>query len=47
LQRRTWKEDCIEGKGVEPDFLVENSPESLGTGVDAQLEKALEVAKAL
>jgi carboxyl-terminal processing protease len=43
----TWKGDCIEGKGVEPDVPVENSPESLATGVDTQLEKALEVATIL
>jgi len=43
----TWKGDCIEGKGVEPDVTVENSPESLATGVDPQLAKALEVVKTL
>ncbi len=43
----TWKGECIEGKGVEPDVTVENTPESLATGVDTQLEKALEVIKAL
>ena len=35
--------ECIEGKGVEPDVLVENTPESLTAGVDTQLEKALEL----
>jgi carboxyl-terminal processing protease len=42
----TWKGDCIEGRGVEPDVAIENSPESLATGIDSQLEKALEVVKA-
>jgi hypothetical protein len=32
---------------VEPDFVVENSPESLGAGLDKQLEKAIEVVRAL
>lgn len=43
----TWQGECIEGKGVEPDMIVENSPESLATGVDTQLQKALEVVNAL
>jgi carboxyl-terminal processing protease len=43
----TWRGECIEGKGVEPDVAVENTPESLATGADAQLEKALEVVKTL
>lgn len=43
----TWQGECIEGKGVEPDFLVENSPESLGAGADTQLDRALEVVKSL
>src|SRR5438477_1657948 len=43
----TWQGECIEGKGVEPDFVVENSPESLGAGSDAQLDKALELVKSL
>src|SRR6266568_4245860 len=43
----TWQGDCIEGKGVEPDVSIENSPQSLATGVDTQLQKALEVVKAL
>ena len=41
----TWQGDCIEGKGVEPDMLVENSPESLATGADYQLSKAREAMK--
>src|SRR6266480_5448198 len=43
----TWQGECIEGKGVEPDVNVENTRESLATGVDTQLEKALEVVKRL
>lgn len=43
----TWQGECIEGKGVEPDILVENSPESLAGGADPQLEKALESVKTL
>ena len=43
----TWQGDCIEGKGVEPDFVAENSPESLAAGSDEQLEKALELVKTL
>ncbi len=41
----TWKGECIEGKGVEPDFVVENFPESLAAGVDTQLDRALEIVK--
>jgi C-terminal processing protease CtpA/Prc len=41
----TWNGECIEGKGVEPDVAVENSPESLAAGVDTQLEKALAIVK--
>jgi len=41
----TWKGKCIEGLGVEPDVVVENSPESLAAGVDAQLDRALAVAQ--
>ncbi len=43
----TWQGECIEGKGVEPHVPRENTPESLATGVDAQLEKALEVVRTL
>lgn len=37
----------MEGKGVEAHVIVENSPESFATGVDAQLQKALEIVKTL
>ncbi len=43
----TWHGDCIEGKGVEPDLAIENTAESLATGLDAQLQKALEVVQGL
>lgn len=43
----TWKGECIEGKGVAPDVSIENSPESLATGVDTQLGRALEVVTTL
>jgi carboxyl-terminal processing protease len=43
----TWQGDCIEGKGVQPDISVENSPESLAAGVDAQLQKAEELIQHL
>jgi len=43
----TWNGECIEGKGVAPDVAIENSPESLAAGVDAQLEKALEAVQRL
>lgn len=39
----TWKGECIEGKGVEPDISIDHSPESLATGVDTQLARALEI----
>ena len=43
----TWKGECIEGRGVEPNVTVENSPESLAAGIDSQLEKAMEVVKTI
>ena len=43
----TWQGHCIEGKGVEPDVVAENSPESIATGADNQLEGALDVVKTL
>jgi C-terminal processing protease CtpA/Prc len=43
----TWRGECIEGKGLDPDLLAENSPESLGAGADSQLDKALEIVKSL
>jgi carboxyl-terminal processing protease len=43
----TWQGDSIEGKGVQPDISIENSPESLSLGVDNQLQAALEVVNTL
>jgi len=43
----TWQGSLIEGKGVEPDAVIENTPESLGAGADTQLDRALEVVKSL
>src|SRR5882762_927040 len=43
----TWQGECIEGKGVEPDVAVENTPEVLASGIDAQLQKAFEVVTTL
>jgi carboxyl-terminal processing protease len=43
----TWKGNCIEGTGVEPDVLVENSPESLSMRIDKQLERAFEMVQTL
>ena len=40
----TWNGDCLEGKGVEPDYKVELSRDALKQGKDAQLQKAIEVA---
>ncbi len=43
----TWQGSLIEGKGVEPDAVIENTPESLGAGADTQLDGALEIVKSL
>ncbi len=43
----TWQGQCIEGKGVEPDLTVQNTPESLAAGVDSQLQKALDLVETL
>jgi carboxyl-terminal processing protease len=43
----TWQGSLIEGRGVEPDVAIENSPESLAAGLDSQLEKALDLVKAI
>jgi carboxyl-terminal processing protease len=40
----TWNGNCLEGKGVEPDYRVELSRDILKQGRDPQLEKAVEVA---
>ncbi|MGC1657458.1 MAG: S41 family peptidase [Candidatus Acidiferrales bacterium] len=43
----TWNGNSLEGKGVEPDYRVELSRDILKQGKDAQLEKAIEVARQL
>jgi C-terminal processing protease CtpA/Prc len=43
----SWEGECIEGKGVEPEVKIENSLESLGSGLDEQLRKAIAVVEAL
>lgn len=43
----TWQGECIEGKGVEPDVAIENTPESFASGVDSQLDKAMHIVRAL
>ena len=37
------KEFVIEGRGVVPDIIIENNPAELYKGIDAQLNKAVEV----
>jgi len=37
----------LEGKGVEPDHIVELSRDALKEGKDAQMEKAIEVVQQL
>jgi C-terminal processing protease CtpA/Prc len=39
----TSKGDCLEGKGVSPDVLVEVDPCLLNAGVDQQMNKAIEI----
>ncbi len=41
------KKWIIEGHGVDPDIVVENNPADYYRGKDAQLDKAIEVAKEL
>jgi carboxyl-terminal processing protease len=43
----TWHGRCIEGAGVEPDVVVENSLERLTMGIDEAFGKAVEVVKKL
>ena len=37
--------EIIEGKGVEPDIIVDNDPAREFNGIDDQLNKAIEVIK--
>lgn len=43
----TWNGDSLEGKGVEPEHVVELSRESLRSGRDNQMEAALEIVHKL
>src|SRR5260370_6677572 len=43
----SWTGQCSEGAGVDPDVLVENTPESLARGLDTQLKRAIEISNAL
>jgi carboxyl-terminal processing protease len=40
----TWEGNLLEGKGIEPEHVVELSYEALREGRDAQMEKAIQVA---
>jgi C-terminal processing protease CtpA/Prc len=37
--------DCLEGKGVVPDVMVEVDPALLNAGIDQQMEKAIEILR--
>jgi C-terminal processing protease CtpA/Prc len=39
----TSKGNCLEGKGVSPDVLVEVDPTALNSGIDQQMIKAFEI----
>ena len=39
----TSKGNCLEGKGVLPDVVVEVDPPLLNAGVDQQMKKAVEI----
>jgi carboxyl-terminal processing protease len=43
----TWRGDSFEGRGIKPEIWVDWSPEAFQNGRDNQLEKAIEIAKAL
>jgi carboxyl-terminal processing protease len=43
----SWSGNRIEGKGIQPDIPVDWSYERAVHGIDNQLDKAIEVAKAL
>ncbi len=43
----TSKGDCLEGKGVSPDVLVEVDPCQLNAGVDQPMNKAIEILSAV
>ncbi|HEV2313699.1 MAG TPA: S41 family peptidase [Candidatus Acidoferrales bacterium] len=41
----TWNGNSLEGKGVEPDYKIELSRDTLRSGQDNQLTKAIEIAR--
>jgi C-terminal processing protease CtpA/Prc len=43
----TWQGNLIEGRGVVPTIPVAQTPEQLLAGEDPQMQKALELARAL
>jgi len=43
----TWEGTLLEGKGIEPDHVIELSRDALKEGRDTQMESAIEVAKQL
>jgi carboxyl-terminal processing protease len=43
----TWQGHCVEGKGVVPDFNIENTPEDLAARIDRQLQASIEVVGSL
>jgi carboxyl-terminal processing protease len=47
VEYRTWAGTVLESKGVVPDVLELFSPDALWTGVDGQVEKAIEIVNGL
>ncbi len=43
----TWQGTLLKGKGIQPDVEVKQTYEALKAGIDPQMEKALEIARAL
>ena len=43
----TSKGRCLEGNGVDPDVLLEISPDALAAGQDSQMAKAIEIVNGL
>ncbi len=41
----TWEGNLLEGKGIEPEYIVELSYETLREGRDVQMERAIQVAR--
>ena len=47
VEYRTWSGTVLESKGVVPDVLEPFSPDAAWTGVDGQVEKAIEIVNGL